>query len=63
MTLPNTNFLREVSVEVEDEDDGLSDNERKVMRYLARCDTASRREIEAAIGFHSITIRTQRSCR
>lgn len=58
VTLPNTNFLREVSVEVEDEDDGLSDNERKVMRYLARCDTASRREIEAAIGLsQSTTIR------
>ncbi len=58
VTLPNTNFLREVSVEVEDEDDGLSDNERKVMRYLARCDTSSRREIEAAIGLsQSTTIR------
>jgi ATP-dependent DNA helicase RecG len=55
VTLPNTNFLPEVSVEVEDEDDGLSNNERKVMRYLARCDTASRREIEAAIGLSQTT--------
>lgn len=53
VTLPNTNFLREVSVEVDD--DGLSDNERKVMRYLARCDTASRREMEAAIGLSQTT--------
>jgi ATP-dependent DNA helicase RecG len=55
VTLPNTNFLPEVSVEVEDEDDGLSNNERKVMRYLARCDTASRREMEAAIGLSQTT--------
>ncbi|MEA4884541.1 MAG: helix-turn-helix domain-containing protein [Clostridia bacterium] len=54
ITLPNTNFRREVSVD----DDGLSDTERRVMGYLIGRDSASRREIEEAIGLsQSRTIR------
>jgi len=54
VTLPNTNFHRELSAER----DGLSDAERGVMDYLVGRDVASRREIEAAIGLsQSTTIR------
>jgi len=54
ITLPNTNFGREVLPE----DDGLSDTERKVIGYLSGRDSASRREIEEAIGLsQSTTIR------
>ncbi|MEA4884018.1 MAG: ATP-binding protein [Clostridia bacterium] len=54
ITLPNTNFRREVSVE----DDSLSDTERKVMGYLIGRDSASRKEIETAMGLsQSRTIR------
>lgn len=54
VTLPNTNFHRELYAER----DGLSDAERRVMDYLVGRDVASRREIEAAVGLsQSTTIR------
>lgn len=54
ITLPNTNFHHEVSVE----ENGLSDTERKVMDYLIGRHSASRREIEVANGLsQSRTIR------
>ena len=46
VTLPNTNH----ATEAQPEDDGLSNVERKIMRYLMGRESASRRQIETAVG-------------
>lgn len=51
ITLPNMNFRRQVSAE----GNYLSDTERRVMGYLVGRDSASRRQIEAAIGLSQST--------